>query len=123
MQEKVSEFEDLGISVVASTYDSTESNAEFTEGNDITYPILSDSGGSTVKRFGILNEAHEEGTFAYGVPHPGIMLMDTEGKILLKRAEEQYRFRPSIDDLLEDVKAMVESSETEEASDDEESED
>ncbi len=62
--------------------------------------MLSDQNAETVNRLGIRNESHEEGTFAYGVPHPGVILVDSEGTIVLKRSEEKYSTRPDMDELL-----------------------
>ena len=120
MQERVSEFNEAGVAVSASTYDSVEQNAEFKSSEELTYPLLSDQEAKTVKALGILNERYEEGSRAYGVPHPGVILVDTDGKVVLKRAEERYSDRPSMDDLLEDVKEFVEGEASEEEADAEE---
>lgn len=113
MQERVSEFNEAGVAVSASTYDSVEQNAEFKSSEELTYPLLSDQDAKTVKALGILNEQYEEGSRAYGVPHPGVILVDTDGKVILKRAEERYSDRPSMDDLLEDVKEFVAGDDSE----------
>ncbi len=120
MQERVSEFNDAGVAVSASTYDSVEQNAEFKTSEELTYPLLSDQDAKTVKALGILNERYEEGSRAYGVPHPGVILIDTDGKVVLKRAEEKYSDRPSMDDLLEDVKEFVAGDDSEDDADTEE---
>ena len=87
----------------------------------LTYPLLSDQDAKTVKALGILNEQYEEGSGAYGVPHPGVILVDTDGKVVLKRAEEKYSDRPSMDDLLEDVKKFVAGADSKANADAEES--
>ena len=110
MQERVSEFNDAGVAVSASTYDSVEQNSEFKTSEELTYPLLSDQDAKTVKALGILNEQYEEGSRAYGVPHP----------VVLKRAEEKYSDRPSMDDLLEDVKEFVAGDDSEDDADTEE---
>ena len=110
MQKRVEEFNEAGVAVAASTYDAVEQNAKFKTSSELTYPLLSDQESQTVKSLGILNENYEEGSFAHGVPHPGVILVDSEGKVVLKRAEEKYSDRPSMDDLLEDVKRFVEES-------------
>ena len=120
MQERVSEFNDAGVAVSASTYDSVEQNSEFKTSEELTYPLLSDQDAKTVKALGILNEQYEEGSRAYGVPHPGVILVDTDGKVVLKRAEEKYSDRPSMDDLLEDVKEFVAGDDSEDDADTEE---
>ena len=123
MQERIAEFEAAGVSVAATTYDSVEQNAEFKSSEELTYPLLSDQDAKTVNALGIRNEQFEEGFGAYGVPHPGVILIDADGKIVLKRAEEKYSDRPSMDDLLEAVKEFVsgEASDEEEKADTEDS--
>lgn len=86
------------------TYDAVRQNREFSTENELGYPLLSDEGGTTVSRLGIRNEQHEEGSFAYGVANPGIMVIQADGKIVLKRAEEKYSERPSFDELVTAVK-------------------
>ena len=118
MQERIAEFKEAGVAVAASTYDAVEQNAKFKSSEELTYTLLSDQDAKTVKSLGILNRNYEESSRAYGVPHPGVILVDTDGKVVLKRAEEKYSDRPSMDDLLEDVEKYVadlsETSDTEE---------
>lgn len=111
MQERLSDFTDAGVAVVALTYDEYEQNAKFSEAEDLSYPLLSDQDVTTVKNFGILNEQHEEGSGAYGVPHPGVVLIDEDDKIVLKRAEEQYSSRPSMDELAEAIREFLDMEE------------
>lgn len=122
MQERVAEFNEAGVAVAASTYDDVEQNAKFKSSEELTYPLLSDQDAKTVKSLGILNEDHEEGSFAYGVPHPGVILVDADGKVVLKRAEEKYSNRPSMDALLEDVKQFTAEASTTDTGDEESSE-
>lgn len=112
MQDRVADFNEAGVAVAASTYDKVKLNATFKSSEELTYPLLSDQEAKTVKSLGILNDSYEEGTFAYGVPHPGVILIDADGKVVLKRAEEKYSDRPSMDDLLEDVKKFVAEAES-----------
>lgn len=80
--------------------------------NELGFPLLSDEGGTTVSRIGIRNEQHEKGSFAYGVANPGIMLLDADGKIVLKRAEEKYSDRPPFDELIAAVKDALSDDES-----------
>lgn len=114
MQARVAEFNEAGVAVVASTYDAVEQNSKFKSSEELTYTLLSDQMAQTVRSLGILNESYEEGSFAYGVPHPGVILVDSAGKVVLKRAEEKYSDRPSMDELLEDVKEFVAQASAEE---------
>ncbi len=51
--------------------------------------------------YNILNTDYEPGHFAYGVPQPGIMFVNPDGKILAKFAEENFRQRPDWSDVAE----------------------
>ncbi|MXZ43428.1 MAG: redoxin domain-containing protein [Gammaproteobacteria bacterium] len=112
MQDRLVDFNEAGVAVAASTYDKVNQNATFKSSEELTYPLLSDQEAKTVKSLGILNEDYAEGSGAYGVPHPGVILIDSDGKVVLKRAEEKYSDRPSMDDLLEDVKKFVAEAES-----------
>ena len=46
--------------MVAISYDSQEILADFSERNGITYPLLSDAGSATIRRYGILNTVADE---------------------------------------------------------------
>jgi len=99
------QFEAMGLSVVAMTYDSVELLKTVEEDEGIEFTLLHDEGITHVNAFGILNENYEPGSRAYGVPHPGIFLLDTDGVIQFKFAEERYQDRP-------DFAFVVEAAET-----------
>ena len=92
---------------MAISYDPPATNKEFVEDEALPYLLLSDQNAETVRRFDIRNEEYEEGHFAYGVPFPGIMLIDPDGKIALKLAFPGYKERPSIDKLIEELKRTI----------------
>lgn len=115
MQERLEELNEAGVAVSASTYDDVEQNASFKSSEELTYALLSDQDAKTVKSLGILNEEYEEGSSRYGVAHPGVILVDADGKVLLKRAEETFEGSPAMDDLLEEVKELVAGVASEEA--------
>lgn len=115
MQERLEELKEAGVAVTASTYDDVEQNASFKSSEELTYALLSDQDAKTVKSLGILNEEYEEGSSRYGVALPGVILVDTDGKVVLKRAEETYEDSPAMDELLEEVKELVAGVALEEA--------
>ena len=101
----------MGVAVAAVTYDSVSQNASFSSENELKYPLLSDREHQTVKDLGILNEQFESDHFAYGVSHPGVFLLDSNGKIVMKRSEEQYSKRPDFSELIDAVgEALSEDS-------------
>lgn len=117
MQERITEFEEADIAVTASTYDAVEQNASFKSSEKLTYPLLSDQDAKTVKSLGILDESYEEGSFQYGVSHPGVILVDTDDKVVLTRAEHKFKDSTSMDDLIEDVKELIAAVASEEEAD------
>lgn len=96
------QFEAMGISVVAMTYDSVDMLKTVEEDQGIEFTLLHDDNMTHVNRLGILNDTdYEPGQRAYGVPYPGIFLLDADGTIQAKFAEEGYRIRPDFDNVLE----------------------
>lgn len=65
----------------------------FIDAASITYPLLSDIDGGTAKILGILNEQFEPGHPAYGVPHPGVFVLNPELKVVGKIFVESYQVR------------------------------
>ena len=95
------QFEVVGVSVVAMTYDSIETLQEVSEDEGIRFTLLRDEDITHVNRLGILNDTdYEPGQRAYGVPYPGIFLISSDGIIRGKFAEESYRDRPDFSDIL-----------------------
>ena len=101
------EFEAIGVGVVGMTYDTPEIIQAFHEKWDIDYPVLKDVDRQHVEAWGIRNEEYGPGTFAYGVPLPGVVLISPEGEILAKWAEPGYRSRADWSTVLEQVTATV----------------
>ena len=95
------QFEVMGVSVVAMTYDSIKTLQEVSEDEGIRFTLLRDEDITHVNRLGILNDTdYEPGQRAYGVPYPGIFLISSDGIIRAKFAEESYRDRPDFSDIL-----------------------
>ncbi len=76
------------------TYDSLDITAKFAKQRKIDFPILRDIDARHVKSFAILNMNYEPGHRFYGIPLPGILLLDPDGVLLAKFAEEDYKDRP-----------------------------
>ena len=91
----------MGINIATMTYDSIDTLKIVEENHGIEFPLLHDEGITYVNALGILNEDYDPGSRAYGVPHPGIFLLDPNGVIQAKFAEEGYRARPDFDDVFE----------------------
>ncbi|MFT4519541.1 MAG: peroxiredoxin [Halioglobus sp.] len=93
LQSNLQAFQDAGINVVAITYDSPELQQQFIDKNSISYPFLSDIDAHTVNALGILNEDHQPGDDNYGIPHPGIFVVNSDKKIVGKIVLDSYQKR------------------------------
>ena len=100
-------FESLGVNVAAMSYDAQDVQAAFHAEQELGYPLLQDEDVQHVGAFGILNEDYEPGESGYGIPHPGILYIDTEGIIRLKFAVPGYRDRPPFEQVYEQVSDSI----------------
>jgi peroxiredoxin len=93
LQQHVDAFEQAGIGIVVVTYDAPELQQAFVEDEGITYPFISDIDTTTMVALGILNEDHQPGDRTYGIPHPGIFVLNPQHEIVGKIFVESYRIR------------------------------
>ena len=100
------QFEALGFSITAISYDSVELLKEVQEDQEIGFPLLHDENVKHVNALGIRNLDYEPGHRVYGIPYPGIFLVDSNGVIKHKFAEERYQDRPSFEGVLEAAASM-----------------
>lgn len=101
LTEIAEQFEEMGLSVVAMTYDSVEMLKTVEEDQGIEFALLHDEDVTHVNALGIRNMDYEPGHRVYGIPYPGIFLVDPDGVIRAKFAEEDYRDRPDFEFVLE----------------------
>lgn len=93
LQSYADQFTAAGIGVVVITYDSPELQQAFIDKFSVTYPLLSDVDASSIIELGILNEEYGPGDPTYGIPHPGIFIIDTEQHVVDKIFLEAYDMR------------------------------
>lgn len=77
-------FDAAGIGLVAITYDPPHLQAPFIDRHGITIPLLSDTETLSFRTLGILNEEYEPGHSAYGISHPGMIIVDRTGEVVGK---------------------------------------
>ena len=82
------------------TYDSPELQQAFTEAGSITYPFISDIDTDSMRALDILNENYEPGDSAYGIPHPGVFVLNTDQQIVGKIFLESFRERVDAENTL-----------------------
>ena len=67
----------------------------------LTMPFLLDPDATTIKAYGVYNEENPR-----IVPHPTALVIDTEGVVRYVRVDENYRERPSVEELIEALGAL-----------------
>jgi len=112
-----------GLGLVGISYDSQEILATFSQQHGITFPLLSDVGSATIKRYGILNTVAEEGLGANGkdpnvvaqvklyvsanganerqrgIPFPGTFIVDRVGRVKARFFEDSYTVRNTVSNI------------------------
>jgi peroxiredoxin len=107
LQENKAAFDAAGIGMVAITYDDPALQQVFIDKFGITLPILSDIDALSFKTLGILNEDYAPGDFQYGIPHPGMIVIDRNGQVVGKQFLEAYSSRVDSAAALEFAKASL----------------
>ncbi len=107
LQGSLDGFHEAGIGVVALTYDAPGLQQAFVEKNAIQYPFLSDVDATTVKALGILNEDYAPGDGAYGIPHPGVFIVDPQMKIVGKIFVDEYSKRVTAESVLATARELL----------------
>lgn len=86
--------------LAAISYDPVRTLAEFSARRGITFPLLSDPGSETIKRYGILNTTIDPKNELYGYPFPGTFIVDRRGIVTSRVFEPMYQERSTIASLL-----------------------
>ncbi len=124
LQSQRVKLEKEGLGLVAISYDPQPILAAFSRQHGITYPLLSDLGSATIKRYGILNTVAEEvlgpngsdpaiiaqarlyvsGNGATermrGIPFPGTFIIDRQGRVTSRFFEDSYTVRNTVSNIL-----------------------
>lgn len=131
MQSRLPELQAKGLGLAAISYDPVETLAAFSRQRGITFPLLSDAGSSTIKRYGILNPVPEEAlgpkkddpavkaeiqkyvsvvnpnAAMVGIAFPGTFILDRRGRVTSRFFEDFYIERNTVSSLLLKVGAQA----------------
>jgi hypothetical protein len=100
LQGAVSKFQAQGFGIAAISYDNVDVLKTFAERVGITYPLLSDPNSAVIRAFGILNTAVPPNIPEFGIPHPGMFIVDAQGRVVAKYFEQNYRERFTPDTII-----------------------
>ena len=101
-RDSLSAFNDMNSKVFGISVDPPFSQAEFSNQNDLTFPLLSDLGGATVDAYGV-GLANLAGIEGYNVAQRSVFVIDADGKVQWSWVSDSPLNEPSYDD----VKAAV----------------
>lgn len=93
LQEHKAAYDEAGIGLVAMTYDDPALQQAFVDKWGIEYPVLHDVDTLSFTTLGILNESYSPGDEAFGIPYPGSIVIDREGRVVGKLFLESYSVR------------------------------
>ena len=93
LQDNAAAFAAAGIGLVAITYDEPRLQQAFIDKFGITIPVLADINALSFKTLGILNEDYQRGDSRYGIPHPGMIVVNPDGEVVGKLFLEAYSSR------------------------------
>ena len=120
----MNELQGKGLGLAAISYDSPEILAAFSKQRGITFPLLSDKGSATIKRYGILNPfpewslGSEKGNPIVqadqkkyltvnapreemrGVPFPGTFILDRQGRVTSRYFEDFFNERNTVSSIM-----------------------
>jgi peroxiredoxin len=92
---------------VALTYDAPALQRKFIDKFSITYPLLSDVDATSVQSLGILDTEYQPGDSNYGIPHPGIFIVNREQRIVGKLFIDGFETRVDADAVLDYAKQAL----------------
>jgi len=101
LQTRAADLVKSGIGLAAVSYDPVPVLADFSKRRGITFPLLSDPGSATIKRYGILNTTVPEiNQPTYGIPFPGTFMLNTQGVVTSRFFEQAYQERTTVGSIL-----------------------
>ena len=93
-------FDAAGIALVAITYDPPQVQQAFQREHGIEIPLLSDEHSLSFRTLGILNESYRPGDAEYGIPHPGMIVIDDNGlvagKLFVESPEQRVESKAAL---------------------------
>jgi peroxiredoxin len=101
LQGRVDELKRQGLGVAAVSYDSVAVLSDFSNRRGITFPLLSDPGSITIRKYGILNTTvPETNKQTYGIPFPGTFMLSDRGIVTSRFFEQAYQERNTVSTIM-----------------------
>lgn len=100
LQSRYGDLQARGIGLAAIVYDSTDLLEAFADARGIEFPLLSDPGSETIKRYDLLNREADPASRSYGIPYPGTFILDTNGRVQERFFERAYQERFTVSSIV-----------------------
>jgi peroxiredoxin len=101
LQGRLEELTRQGVGVAGVSYDPVAVLADFSTRRGITFPLLSDAGSITIKKYGILNTTvPETNKQTYGIPFPGTFILNPRGVVTSRFFEQAYQERSTVSSIM-----------------------
>ena len=102
MQENIESLVGAETSLWAISTDDPTKLLELRDTEGLTFPVLLDPAANTIKAYGLYNVDSDR-----GIPHPTALIIDKNGLVRYVRTDEDYRERPSIEELRDALKMLA----------------
>jgi len=102
--EYADKFTALGYGLAAISYDPTDILKKFSAERKIKFPMLSDEQSTTFVTYGVLNKQYKLGDMDYGIPYPGIIVINEEGEMVHSYFYQGYKKRVKLEQLYQQLK-------------------
>jgi AhpC/TSA family/Disulphide bond corrector protein DsbC len=93
LQAHYDKIQAAGLGLAAISYDSPAVLQTFAARRNITFPLLSDADSKIIRAYGILNSSVDKTSPSYGIPYPGIYVLNKDGTVKAKYFGDDYRER------------------------------
>jgi peroxiredoxin len=99
LNDQAKQFTQLGYGLAAISYDNTDILKKFAEQQHINYPLLSDQKVQTMSAYDIVNKEYSVDDDNYGIPYPGVVVIDNKGNVMRKHFFKGYKNRVKFTEL------------------------
>lgn len=104
LNDNAKQLTQLGYGLAAISYDSTSILNTFAKEKELTYPLLSDQNAKTMSAYNILRNDYAIDDDNYGIPYPGVVVIDNKGNVIHKHFFEGYKKRVKFSALYSQLK-------------------
>lgn len=103
LNETAHKFIKKGYGVTAISYDTPKTLRKFSQKKKLQFSLLSDQKVESFKALNVVNKENEPGDRHYGIPYPGVIVVDHNGKVIHKYFFEGYKKRVKFKKLLKEL--------------------